>query len=218
MEGNPTRPCHALEAYGAGDGQLSAYAIVDASDPSCLKIRDWYAVTGEEAAGLLTFIGRFRSVYPIVRWHGGPHDDLVAAMPDKGWRLAHQEDWLTRILGPQAALARRGYQASEGRLGISILQPDGRRSDLVLEISAGVPQVSEGAAGHVPTLTLAASTFATLFTGFRRASRLQRQGLIETGADGARLADLIFGGPAPSRRTRIDRRPQPTEDGPWRRR
>lgn len=190
-------PCHALEAYGAGDGQLSAYAIVDASDPSCLKIRDWYAATGEQATGLLAFFGRFRSVYPIVRWHGGPHDDLVAAMPDKGWRLVHQEDWLTRILDPRAALAQRGYQVSEGRLGISIVQPDGRRSDLALEISAGVPQVSEGAVRHAPKLTLAASTFATLFTGFRRASRLQRQGLIETGTDGARLADLIFGGPAP---------------------
>ncbi len=190
-------PCHALEAYGAGHGRLSAYAIVDASDPSCLTIRDWHAATGEDAAGLLAFLGRFRSVYSIVRWHGGPHDDLVAAMPDKGWRLAHQEDWMTRILDPRAALAQRGYQMSDGRLGLSIVHPDGRRSDLVLEISAGVPQVSEGEVKNAPTLTLSAPTFASLFTGFRSASRLRRRGLIETGADGARLADLVFGGPAP---------------------
>lgn len=190
-------PCHALEAYAAGDGPLSAYAMVDASDPRCLTIRDWYAATGAEATGLLAFFSRFRSVYPIVRWHGGPHDDLVAAMPDKGWRLAHQEDWLARILDPLAALARRGYQAQDGRLGFSIAQRDGRRSDLVLEISAGMPHVREGSAGDAPRLTLAASTFGTLFTGFRSASRLRRQGLIETGAEGARLADLVFGGPAP---------------------
>lgn len=190
-------PRHALAAYAAGDGPLAAYAIIDASDPTCLVIRDWSASTRAAATGLLAFFGRFRSIYPTVRWHGGPHDDLIAAMPDKGWRLAHQEDWLARILDPRAALASRGYQASEGRLGFSITQHDGSRSDLALDIAAGVPQVRDGTAGDAPTLTLGAQTFATLFTGFRSASRLRRQGLIETDAEGARLADLIFGGPAP---------------------
>jgi hypothetical protein len=63
------------------------------------------------ASALLCFVSRFRPVDPTVRWHCGPHDDLVAAMPDKGWHLDHREDWMARILaGVRSAskLAREG--------------------------------------------------------------------------------------------------------------
>ena len=192
-------PTHALLAYAAGEGvgALSAYAIVDASDTNCLTIRDWYAATNTAAAGLLAFFSRFRSVYPRVRWHGGPHDDLVSAMPDKGWRLAHQEEWLARILDPKAALETRGYLVREGSLRFSISEADGRRLDLFLEVVDGVAHVRESSGGAAPSLALSAATFATLFTGYRSASRLWRQGLIETSAEGGRLADLVFSGPAP---------------------
>ena len=189
-------PSHALQAYAAVGEPLAAYAIVDASDTDCMTVRDWYAADLEAATGLLAFLSRFRSVYPRVRWHGGPHDDLIAAMPDKGWRLALQEEWLARIIDPKAALVHRGYTLHEGVLGFTVVAPGGERSDLVLELSSGVPHVREGLA-DVPALTLAAPTFATLFTGFRSASRLRRLGLVGGGDDAIRLADLVFCGPAP---------------------
>ncbi len=189
-------PSHALQAYAAGGELLQAYAIIDASDTGCMTVRDWHAADLEAATGLLAFLGRFRSVYPRVRWHGGPHDDLVAAMPDKGWCLAHQEEWLARIIDPKAALEQRGYALHDGVVGFTVVAPGGERSDFALELSGGVPQVREGLAG-VPALTLPASTFATLFTGFRSASRLRRLGLVEGGDDAIRLADLLFCGPAP---------------------
>ncbi len=102
-------PSHGLQAYAAGGEALAAHAIVDESDTDCTTVRDRRAVDLEAATGLLAFPGRFRSVYRRVRWHGGPHDDLVAAMPDKGWRLALQEEWLARIIDPKAALEHRGY-------------------------------------------------------------------------------------------------------------
>ena len=190
-------PTEALQAYAAGAGPLSAYAIVDTSDATCLIIRDWYAATNTAATGLLAFFSRFRSVYPRVRWHGGPHDDLVSAMPDKGWRLAHQEEWLARILDPKAALETRGYLVREGSLRFSISEADGRRLNLFLEVVDGVAHVRKSSGGAAPSLALSAATFATLFTGYRSASRLWRQGLIETSAEGGRLADLVFSGPAP---------------------
>ena len=161
-----------------------------------MTVRDWHAMDLETATGLLAFLGRFRSVYPRVRWHGGPHDDLVAAMPDKGWHLTHQEEWLARIINPKAALKHRGYTLHDGVLGFTVVASGGKRLDLVLELSGGVPHVREGLA-DVPTLTLPASTFATLFTGFRNASRLWRLGLVEGGDDAIRLTDLVFCGPAP---------------------
>lgn len=189
-------PSRALRAYAAEGTPPSAYAIVDASDTDCLTVRDWHAADLDAATGLLAFLGRFRSVYPRVRWHGGPHDDLVAAMPDKGWRLAHQEEWLARIVDPKVALERRGYVLRDGHLGLGIIAADGTRSDLALELSAGLPQVRERSAG-APALTLHAHTFATLFTGFRSASRLRRLGLVQGDDDAVRLADLAFSGPAP---------------------
>ncbi|MDX7951343.1 GNAT family N-acetyltransferase [Lichenihabitans sp. Uapishka_5] len=189
-------PSHALRAYAAAGDLAVAYAIIDASDTDCLTIRDWHAADLDAATGLLALFGRFRSVYPRVRWHGGPHDDLVAAMPDKGWRIAHQEEWLARIADPKVALERRGYVLRDGHLGLCIIAADGTRSDIALELSAGVPHVRERSAG-APGLTLHAHTFATLFTGFRSASRLRRLGLVQGDDDAVRLADLAFGGPAP---------------------
>ena len=190
-------PRHALEAFGVGDQTLSAYVIVDASEESYLTVRDWYAPTGEAASGVLCFLGRFRSVFSKVRWHGGPHDDLVSAMPDKGWRLAHQEEWLARILDPEAALEARRYAVRDAVLGLSFTDANKRASNLVLEISGGRPRVRREPALAVPALTLSAATFASLFTGFRSASRMARQGLIEADVEGMHIGDLVFSGPPP---------------------
>ena len=117
-------------------------------------------------------------------------------MPDKGWRLALQEEWLARIIDPKAALEYRGYTLHGGVLGFTVIAPGGERSNLVRELSSGVPHVREGLA-DVPTLTLAIPRFASLFTGFRSASRLRRLGLVGGGDDAIRLAGLVFCGPAP---------------------
>lgn len=190
-------PRDGLAAFGVGEGSLSAYVILDASDPSVLTVRDWHAATGRDAEGLLAILGRFRSVYPLVRWHGGPHDDLVAAMPDKGWRLAHQEDWLARILDPKVALEARGYLVRDAVLNLSILDDAGDPSVISLEIAEGRARVHEGGRAGAPTIALPSPFLSSLFTGFRSASHLRRQGRLETDVEGARLADLVFAGPPP---------------------
>ena len=116
-------PTDGLAAFAAGSDHLHAYIVLDAADTDVLQFRDWHAENGAMATALLAFVGRFRSVYPEVRWHGGPHDDLVAAMPDKGWHLAHQEEWMARILDPERALERRGYGIESAALGIRIADP-----------------------------------------------------------------------------------------------
>lgn len=190
-------PRHALAAYGVGESDLAAYVVVDAADETCLVVRDWFAPTAAAARGVLVFLGRFRSVFPVVRWHGGPHDELVSAMPDKGWRLFHQEEWLARIIEPEMALAVRGYPRTDASLGLSISDPDGRGSDFVLDVADGIPTVRTGAVADLPTLRLDRATFATAFTGFRSVSRLARQGLVAGDPDAVRLGDLLFYGPPP---------------------
>ncbi|TPN46020.1 GNAT family N-acetyltransferase [Mesorhizobium sp. B1-1-9] len=184
-------PTDALAAYLAeGD---AAYLILDMGDEARLDVRDWHAASPDAAQGLLSFLARFRSVYPIVRWHGGPQDDLVAAMPDKGWRLAHQEEWLLRVLDPAAALRQRGYRADDIRLALRIVPAD---TALEIEIRGGAVEVREATAGY-QTVALQASAFVQIFTGFRSASKLAQYGQVVGDATAIRLCDQLFAGPPP---------------------
>ncbi|MBZ9845813.1 enhanced intracellular survival protein Eis [Mesorhizobium sp. CA5] len=181
-------PTDALAAYLA-DGE-AAYLILDMGNEACLTVRDWFAATPEAAQGLLSFLARFRSVYPAVRWHGAPQDDLVAAMPDKGWRLAHQEEWLLRVLDPEAALRQRGYHVDAARLALRI----GETSPLAIDIRAGAVEICEAAHASV---SMQPAAFAQLFTGFRSASKLAQYGLVSGDSADIRLCDQLFAGPPP---------------------
>ena len=190
-------PTDGLAAFAFGGDHLHAYIILDAADTDVLQIRDWHAENGAMATALLAFVGRFRSVYPKVRWHGGPHDDLVAAMPDKGWRLAHQEEWMARILEPECALERRGFGIGSAALGIRITDPSTGPRDLRLDIAFGKARVTHGITNELPIVSVDGPSFATLFTGFRSASKLARQGTLFGEADAVQLCNLVFAGPLP---------------------
>lgn len=184
-------PTGALAAYLAeGD---AAYLILDMGNEARLDVRDWYAASPDAAQGLLSFLARFRSVYPAMRWHGGPQDDLVAGMPDKGWRLAHQEEWLLRVLDPAAALRQRGYHADDIRLALRIGPTE---TALEIAISGGAVEVRE-AAGRCPTVAMQAPAFVQIFTGFRSASKLAQYGQVTGDAAAIRLCDQLFAGPPP---------------------
>ncbi|MFC3326712.1 GNAT family N-acetyltransferase [Mesorhizobium cantuariense] len=185
------KPTDALAAYLAEDD--AAYLILDMGDEACLMVRDWYAGSPEAAQGVLSFLARFRSVYPVVRWHGGPQDDLVAAMPDKGWRLAHQEEWLARVLDPATALRQRGYHVDAAGLALRIGQAE---TALEIEIKAGGVEVRK-ATGEYPTIALQTPAFVQIFTGFRSASKLAQYGQVVGTAADIRLCDQLFAGPSP---------------------
>ena len=191
------QPADALAVYGAGDpDNLQAYVIVDASNSDMLEIRDWHADDGAMAEALLSFIGRFRSVYPKARWHGGPQDELVAAMPDKGWRLAHQEEWLARILDPVAALESRGYRETNASFNLRIADTAGD-ADLHLDLRKGAMRVSAAAKDGLPLVSVTGAFFASLFTGFSPASRLMRRGRLLGSPETVQLCDRVFAGPSP---------------------
>lgn len=179
-------PTDALAAYLAED----AYLILDMGNKARLDVRDWHAASPEAALGLLSFLARFRSVYRTVRWHGAPQDDLVAAMPDKGWRLAHQEEWLLRVLDPGAALRQRGYHAHQARLALRI-------GEAALQVEVGGDGVQVGEGGSGPAVSMQAPAFVQLFTGFRSASKLAQYGLLAGDSADIRRCDQLFAGPPP---------------------
>ncbi|RWB73967.1 GNAT family N-acetyltransferase [Mesorhizobium sp.] len=183
-------PTDALAAYLA-EGE-AAYLILDMGDKACLTVRDWFAASPEAAQGLLSFLARFRSVYPAARWHGAPQDDLVAALPDKGWRLARQEEWLLRVLDPATALRQRGYHVDRAKLALRI-----GGAALEVEIGEGAAEVRQAADASGQAVRVDAPAFVQLFTGFRSASKLAQYGLVAGDSADIRRCDQLFAGPPP---------------------
>ncbi|MFZ5673033.1 MAG: GNAT family N-acetyltransferase [Pseudomonadota bacterium] len=186
-------PRHALAAYAVDGDAGRGYALIDTADENCLSLRDWHARDGAAAEAILAFLSGFRSVYPKLRWHGAPNDDLIFAMPDKGWKLLHQEDFMAKIIDPRQALAARGYACPDAQLDFTLVGE--KQTRFGLAISNGKAAVTQpgGGAG----VSLREIDLAPLFTSYRPASFLARAGRLTGDAAAIALCDLIFAGPLP---------------------
>lgn len=178
------------------DGRDVGYIVLDTADQESLVLRDWVALSGSAALEILKFLGTFSTVYPRVRWHGGPADQLVFAMPDKGWRLIHQEEFLMRVLSPKTALAARGYGHASGQLRIDVAGGSEKQS-LLLTVNEGQATCQEDVASGEADITIGLAQFATLFSGFRSAYFLHKAGWILGDAEAIKRCNDIFSGPAP---------------------
>jgi len=176
-------------------GEEEGYAVIDTPLPDIIEIRDWVALNGAVARQILKFIGTFSTVYSKVRWYGAPQDVLVFAMPDKGWRLIHQEEFLIRILDPVSALNARGYSCRNAELTLAI-EGD---SPIVIKISihGGCAACVIGDDDGANVLSIQRSHLPSLFSGFRSASFLRRAGFAHGSTETLALADSIFAGPPP---------------------
>ena len=177
------------------DGQDAGYVVLDTGNPEGLVLRDWVALSGATARQILKFLGTFSTVYPRVRWHGAPQDALTFEMPDKGWHLFHQEEFLMRILSPKLALAARGYEGASGQLRIDVRGPSQNHS-LLLTVEGGIGACEEDAPGFAD-ITIGLAQFATLYSGFRTAQFLAKAGWIVGESAAIKHCDNIFAGPAP---------------------
>ncbi|WFR99573.1 GNAT family N-acetyltransferase [Rhizobium tumorigenes] len=177
------------------DGRDLGYIVLDTGNPEYLLLRDWVALTGQTAREILKFLGTFSTVYPRVRWHGGPADQLIFALPDKGWRLVHQEEFLMRVMSPEKALAARGYGHVSASIRIQIVGAPEKQT-LLLTVKDGKAACQKDLAGEVD-ITIGLAQFATLFTGFRSAYFLHKAGWILGDAEAIRRCNDIFSGPAP---------------------
>lgn len=185
-----------LSTYVFSDGSNDVgYVVLDTSDPNCLTMRDWVALSGSAAKQILKFLGTFSTVYPRVRWHGAPEDILIFNMPDKGWRLAHQEEFLMRILSPKLALTSRGYRCAEASLAIEVVGEKGHER-LHLSVENGIASCHDLGGGKAD-ISIGVAQFATLFSGFRSAAFLKKAGWIVGDDRAIKLCNTIFAGPAP---------------------
>lgn len=186
-------PHHALAAYAVDGDVARGYALIDTADENRLMLRDWHARDGVAAEAILAFLSGFRSVYPKMHWHGAPNDDLIFAIPDKGWKLLHQEDFMAKLIDPRQALAARGFARPDAQLDITLTGEN--QTSFGLEISKGKATVTQP--GGRPGVSLKATDLAPLFTSYRSASFLARAGRLTGDTAAIALCDLIFAGPLP---------------------
>lgn len=180
---------------GEGEGEDIGYVVLDTSNSECLVLRDWVSLSGSASRDILKFLGTFSTVYPRVRWHGAPQDALIFAMPDKGWRLVHQEEFLMRILSPKQALVARGYECGSTSLRLDIVG-DTQRHSLLLSVENGFATCVDAVSGPAD-VTVGQAQFATLFSGFRSAYFLEKAGWIAGDFAAIKRCHDIFSGPAP---------------------
>ena len=187
-------PRHALAAYAIDGDVRKGHVLIDTADEACLTLRDWHASGGRAAEAILAFVSGFRSVYPRMRWHGAPQDDLVFAMPDKGWKLIHQEEWMAKLLAPEKALAARGYTCQDESMDFTLTGAEGERT-FGLTVSGGKAGISKPLGKD--SVALPESHLAPLFSGFRSARFLARAQRLSGSAAAIAACDRIFAGPSP---------------------
>jgi predicted acetyltransferase len=192
-------PKHALAAYVhvSTGGDFLAYGIVDTSDKSHLLLRDWYAGSQELAVALLAFISRFRSVFPLVRWHGSLVDRLILALPDKGWTFAVCEEWMAQILDPISALTERGYKIASTDVCLVIRENETEDAALTLSVRNHVGHVTTGLTPGLPKIVVERRGLAGLFTGLYPPTELARLGMAIGDAGALYSCDAVFSGPSP---------------------
>ncbi|WP_088938043.1 GNAT family N-acetyltransferase [Rhizobium sp. N122] len=176
-------------------GDDEGYAVLDTSKPGLIEIRDWAAINGAAARQILKFVGTFSTAFEKTRWHGAPQDALVFAMPDKGWRLVHQEEFLIRVLDPALALSARGYACADTECTLAV--DGGVGGAHRISIGSGRATCAPGAIDGDKVLSVQASNLASLYSGFRSASFLHRAGVADGDPETVALADKVFAGPSP---------------------
>lgn len=197
-----------LEPFGRTvDGYLvegaerpEGYLMLAHDDQRRLEVIDWCAATGSAARQILAALAGHRSIFAEVAWRGGPADLLTCHLPDRGWTIGKQREWLTRIVDVERALAARGYpDGLTAAITLAVRDPLLPWNDdrFVLRVAGGRGTVGRGGAGGGPALTLDVGALAPLYTGHFGPALLARAGRIDGPPAALAAAALIFAGPSP---------------------
>lgn len=177
------------------------YVAARHGERDTLEVRDWAATTPTAVRALLAYLAGHRSVVRTVTWRGGPADPLVFHMPDKGWRIAQAQHWLSRIVDVERALAGRGYPPGlSGSVTLEVRDPilpanEGRFALTVDDGAGTVERLGTGITGSAVSLDI--QTLAPLYTGHYDARFLARAGRLDADPGSLAAASLIFAGPRP---------------------
>lgn len=146
---------------------------------------------------LLTLLGDLRSLTDDVFFYGAAHDERLAGVEERRYRIRVECLYMLRVVHVAAALEARGYsKAVRGELHLDIRDSVVRHNAgrYRLSVEGGRAEVKAGGRG---TLRLDVRNLAQLYTGFASAHALESRGALEGTRTAIDLASGIFAGPEP---------------------
>ena len=184
------------------DGEFVAYVWFSrvslgphSSDVVC---SDLVAVDREAAAALLAFLGSYSTVCKELVFFASPADPLLDVLPELTWKLALLHPWMLRIVDAQAAIAARGFCATQ-RAQIDVEIADDvlakNHGRFTLRVEGGRGTLQRGGAGRVH---LDVRALAALYSGARSAEALAYSGIAHGSPEELAQLSSLFAGPAPS--------------------
>ena len=190
------------------DQQVEGYLVYSAERHGndlgvAYTLHDIGACTPRGWGGLGGFLRSLYSMGGEVSWHCGPSDPLLNMLPERGFSLVWEEDWMLRIVNLESALSSRGWSPTlngEVHLDISDDLIESNNGRFVLAVSSGQATVKAGGDG---CLCMGINGLAPLYSGRHSAEELEMSGLLSganhAAADADALAEAtsLFAGPAP---------------------
>lgn len=186
-----------VEKGGRVDGYIYMYhkrATVHLHD---VIVTDAAARTPESTRRILGFLSDHAINANEIRWRTGPSDPLVHALPEVGFELKSEDQWMMRVVDLQRALGERGYidgLRSELHLDVTDDLIAENRGRFVLSIEGGRGRVKKGGRGR---LAIDARGLSPLFSGHVPAETLALTGLVKGSAAEIKRAAAIFAGSSP---------------------
>lgn len=163
-----------------------------------LALTDIAAANADAARDILSFLADHRSMADEAVWHAGPHDPVLALVPEQPYTVTLHHYWMLRILDVKRALEARGYPLgvrSEVHFEIDDdLFPE-NRGRWSLNVEDGRGTVRQGGEGSI---RLDIRALVPLFSGLRSPWELLGLGMLSGDETSLGNAAACFAGPAPA--------------------
>lgn len=186
--------------------ELTGYVVYghEAAEPGRdrffrLEVRELVGRDADTLLALHRILGSHVSGAETVALPVAPQEPLELWLPEQAWRRPRTAwRWMSRLLGPSAAVAARGWpDHAEVACELDLVDPvwPDRGGAWTLEVSGGEGSLTRGGGGRV---RVDVGALASWFTGYQSATRLARYGRLH-GGDAATLTalDAATVGPVP---------------------
>jgi predicted acetyltransferase len=181
--------------------EVEAYVVLSAKRKSDLDVdytlHDIQSSTPRGYQALVGFVRSFYSMGGQAIWHSGPDDPILPLLPERGFQVELEDEWMIRILDVRAALEQRGWpKGRSGELHLQIKDPlfEDNNGSFILNVENGQAKVEQGGQGD---LELSINSLAPLYTAHRSAESIALSSQAKGTAETLALATALFAAPAP---------------------
>ncbi|MGH0028373.1 MAG: GNAT family N-acetyltransferase [Myxococcota bacterium] len=189
------------------DGTIDGYLVYRQLDGEfgqfggdfSIAVDEWVATGRDASLALWRLLAGWATQVDQIVFHGPVEDPLLLLLPEQVFEAMAEIRWMTRVIDAAGAVAARGFPAGlDVEVPLRLVDPECDANDgaFVLTVQKGRARLARGAGDAGPQI--AATGFASLYTGWATTADLARAGVLYGGSDAERAAlDAAFAGPTP---------------------